>query len=233
MSKIVELNLSLVLILRCSIQFSWSAAIPLVDTGTKRDFSDSRTCTQLWKWFSSITSLKVNPHVQLCSPALPNQRLLLVYSHFLTRYCLFVLHFLLNFQTPFRLDCLGGRRRWKCENLQAAKGTFRKFSVDTKNSERSTSTLPESDLHWPWKWQQGEACNSLRGNLGLVFKRCGEYTKVEKCYHDALKINKGIGKKENEAKDYANHELRINLCWVNMPTLMNNVFLKHLKSVKK
>lgn len=57
--------------------------------------------------------------------------------------------------------------------------------------------------------QQGEACNSLRGNLGLVFKRCGEYTKAEKCSHDALKINKGIGNKLNEAKDYANYELRI------------------------
>ena len=135
MSKIVELNLSLVLILRCSTQFSWSAAIPLIDTGTKRDFSDSRTCTQLWKWFSSITSLKVNPHVQLCSPALPNQRLLLVYSHFLTRYCLFVLHFLLSLLTPFRLDCLGGRRRWKCENLQAAKGTFRKLWIQRAAKE--------------------------------------------------------------------------------------------------
>ena len=46
-----------------------------------------------------------------CSPALPNQRILLVYSHFLTRYFLFVFHFLLSLLMPFRLDCHGGQKR--------------------------------------------------------------------------------------------------------------------------
>ena len=39
-----------------------------------------------------------------------------------------------------------------------------------------------------------------RGNsLRNVFKRCDEYTKVEKCYHDALEIHKETGNKEERS----------------------------------
>lgn len=32
-----------------------------------------------------------------------------------------------------------------------------------------------------------------------MFKRCDEYTKAEKCYHDALEINKETGNKKERS----------------------------------